>query len=130
MSGWLQKVVGESFNNRQSIIDQLNEGEEVKFIREPDNPYDEFAILVMTEKGDIGYIPKEHAPRMADHMDDGFEYQAQIYSVHGGGELSLGVVLLVSTDEENNIPPTIEQLKKSKGKKGIIENIKNLFGIY
>ena len=49
--------------NIQSLYDSLDEGERVKFVREPQNPYDEYAIRIDTLSDDpIGYVsPDENS---------------------------------------------------------------------
>ena len=43
--------------NIQKLYDSLDEGERVKFIREPQNPFDEYAIRIDTQNDDpIGYV--------------------------------------------------------------------------
>ena len=64
------KVVGVTYNNRQKAIRSLQEGDEIFLVREPSNPYDENAILVVSRKrGDIGHIPRELAAQIAPLMD-------------------------------------------------------------
>ena len=44
--------------NIQELYDSLAEGDRVSLVREPENPYDEYAIRVETEEhAPIGYIP-------------------------------------------------------------------------
>ena len=41
----------------ERLYESLNEGDRVKLVREPDNPYDEYAIRIDTEQDDpIGYL--------------------------------------------------------------------------
>ena len=43
--------------NMERLYESLNEGDRVKLVREPDNPYDEYAIRIDTEQDDpIGYL--------------------------------------------------------------------------
>ncbi|KAK9816032.1 hypothetical protein WJX74_000596 [Apatococcus lobatus] len=64
---WLRKslepytcrIAGISFEGRQSLIPQLQEGRPVEFRHEPDNPYDSNAVKVLTLDGlDLGYVPR------------------------------------------------------------------------
>ena len=50
----------------------LKNGDRLNLFREPDNPYDEFAILIKTMDGvKIGYIPKKDNIIFARLMDAG-----------------------------------------------------------
>ena len=57
----------------------LDLGERVELIREPDNPYDEYAIRIDTAEGcKIGYIPRMYNRIIARLMDAGFELFGKI----------------------------------------------------
>ena len=111
MAKWLQKVVGESFGNRQSVLATLSGGELVELKCEPDNPYDKNAVAALTSSGEIGYIPKEEAARFSRDITRGIPHRAWIYRIHGGGEgYSFGAVLLVhSADDVSDEPDFTEQ---------------------
>jgi len=50
----------------------LNIGDRLDFKREPTNPYDSNAIIVLTEDGTkIGYIPKRENTPFAEQLDQG-----------------------------------------------------------
>lgn len=69
-------VVGLTIGNRINIIRELNEGEQLKLLREPLNPYDSKAIKVLTlDDREIGYISKEWAAIFSLKMDYGFTYE-------------------------------------------------------
>lgn len=96
MAKWLQKVVGESFGNRQSVLASLSSGELVELKREPDNPYDKNAVAILTPKGEIGYIPRDEAARFSKDIFNGVPYRAWIHSIHGGDDgYSFGAVLII-----------------------------------
>lgn len=42
---------------RTERIEKMKVGDEVQLIREPENPYDKYAVHVYNEEGSIGYIP-------------------------------------------------------------------------
>jgi single-stranded-DNA-specific exonuclease len=63
-------VVGVTFDNRQSILRQLSEGETVWLVRQPDNPYDRNAIQVQRSEGDaIGFLARGLASSPAPYLD-------------------------------------------------------------
>lgn len=85
------KVAGVTHDGRQSIIrnlyraGELDEGTELILQREPNNPYDSFAVAVLTkDRQSIGYIPKENARQMSINMNSGMSYRAYVSAVTGG----------------------------------------------
>jgi hypothetical protein len=90
-------------SDRQGIVSCCPKGERVNLIREPDNPYDSFAVKVVRANGEqIGYLPA-HVVRnegggwnVARCMDRGCKYIAQVSSVTGGGGMSYGLNLQVT----------------------------------
>jgi hypothetical protein len=95
---------------RQSIIKQLDAGERVALIREPDNRYDPNAIRVESGLGQIGYIPAQTAlNNLASEMDRGCEVTAIISEITGGEQgkptrgvnLEITVVRPVPTEKKN-----------------------------
>lgn len=55
------EIAGTNYaENIHALYEALNEGDMVALIREPDNPYDEYAIRIETVDSElIGYIPSE-----------------------------------------------------------------------
>ena len=53
-------MVSSHRTNIYELEPELTIGKRVKFFREPDNPYDEKAIVLRDEKGNkLGYIPRD-----------------------------------------------------------------------
>lgn len=91
------KVVGVSFDGRQRIIRQTKVGETLSLVREPNNPYDRNAIMVLNSSGSqLGYISKDVASNLAYNMDSGARYIATVTNVTGTnpGDV-MGVNILV-----------------------------------
>lgn len=60
------RLAGVSFY--QEALASCSAGDRVRFVHEPDNPYDEMAIRVVTVGGStIGYLPKGSGLRAAVH---------------------------------------------------------------
>jgi hypothetical protein len=77
---------------RQSLIKKLKPGEELKLVREPNNPYDKYAIAVCRLSGEqLGYVPAGDR-RLANHIDMGGSVSAKVVIVTGGPE-SYGCVI-------------------------------------
>lgn len=71
-------VAGTSYQNLSEIEKKIIVNES-KFTlkREPDNEFDEFAILVLLEDKKLGYIPKSKNQTIARLMDAGKEFYAK-----------------------------------------------------
>jgi hypothetical protein len=98
------KVAGVTKENpdgerRQKIIKELEAGERVILVREPDNKFDPNAIRVDSGFGQIGYIPADTAANnLASLMDRGHKVKAEISEITGGvaGKRTRGVNLQIS----------------------------------
>jgi HIRAN domain len=63
-------VVGVSFDGRPALVARCRLGDQVILRREPHNPYDGNAIMVLTAAGQkIGYINRSLAARLAPRLD-------------------------------------------------------------
>lgn len=91
------KVVGVTFEGRQSIITHLTKGEQILLVREPSNPFDNNAIKVCCKNGScFGYIKKDLAARIASLFDSrGGSVFGTVVSVKEGNDpnQSLGVII-------------------------------------
>jgi len=59
-------------DNIHDLIDKIKVDARLRFVREPDNRYDELAILVKDTNGNkLGYVPREKNPILARLMDAG-----------------------------------------------------------
>jgi len=64
------RVVGVTFDGRQAVVAKLTPSEPVVLKREPTNPYDRNAIMVVRLTGEqIGYIDRFTAARIAPRLD-------------------------------------------------------------
>ncbi len=85
MARFNTKVVGVTFENRQSALSMLESGVELALVREPENEYDPNAISVRLLNGtQLGFLNRHLARRIAPVMDEGIEYDAAVSSVTGG----------------------------------------------
>lgn len=64
-------LAGTMYQERPDRIEQLKIGEEVCFVREPDNLYDANAIDVVSDQGSLGHVHGELAKFLAPLMDRG-----------------------------------------------------------
>lgn len=99
-------IVGESHRNldgrsRQQLIKKhCKPGALVSLVREPDNPADPQAVAVYAECGQIGYLSRDDAERLAPRMDRGEHGSCWISQIQGGtrSKPSVGVVIEIHFD--------------------------------
>lgn len=108
------KIVGVSFEGRQSSIQGVSTGDKLTLVRIYDNPHDSNAIAVMDIKGvQLGFLKAKISRDLARVLDAGVEYNVTVTSVNGNDENAtndtLGVNILVekviieTEEEEDNI---------------------------
>ncbi len=99
------KVVGVTFDDRQTVIAALAPGDTLALRREPDNPHDPHAVRVAAPDGRmIGYLRARVAGRIAPAMDAGGRYRAIVSRVTGGGDRTLGVNVHVQREDDEPAP--------------------------
>ena len=114
------KVVGVTYENRQSIISNLYRAgklsPDTKLVlrREANNPFDVFAVAVLTEDGQqLGYISKEQARDMSLGMHMGIVYQAYVATVTGGNDgWSYGINLRIECNQILNVSAIVNEDKE------------------
>lgn len=110
------KVVGVTFENRQKYIQNLQIGDKIELVREPDNEYDSLAIGIFCGNYKIGYLKKELAKYLAPNIDKGVFYEGYICNKTGGKDKNLGVNIFVE-----------REIKEDKNDyKDVRKNIENL----
>ena len=59
-------------NDIEELVENIDIGSKLKFVREPNNEYDKLAILVKDPEGNkLGYVPRDDNPILARLMDAG-----------------------------------------------------------
>ena len=72
-------VAGTSYIEDESILEEIKEGDKLTLKREPDNRFDDNAILVFDEKSrKLGYIPEKDNIVVARRMDAGKYLTAKV----------------------------------------------------
>jgi single-stranded-DNA-specific exonuclease len=80
------KIVGVTFEGRQSVVAGLAPGDRLELSRRPENPFDPNAIAVCYGDLQLGFLRREIALRVAPKIDAGERYTAVVTDVTGGGE--------------------------------------------
>ena len=79
-------VAGTGYINDKTILDELNNGDVLWLQREPDNKFDEKAILVLDgKKRKIGYVPESDNTVFSRLMDAGKYLTAKIVKMETKG---------------------------------------------
>lgn len=89
------KIVGVTFDDRQSVIAQLNGSEPLRVRREPENKFDKNAVAIDAYLGEdiwapIGYIAKDKNSDLVRVLDGGGSVFIKIASLTGGGKDAKG----------------------------------------
>jgi hypothetical protein len=82
------RVVGEHIGLRAYTISRLTIGDRIILQREPENPHDSNAVLVLDSSGaELGYLKREVALWFAKLLDSGRQFNYTTYRVHDDGRL-------------------------------------------
>jgi hypothetical protein len=70
-------------DNIDDLLEEIEIGTMLRFFREPDNQYDELAILVKDQNDNkIGYVPRKKNPILARLMDAGKHIYGTVKKIH------------------------------------------------
>ena len=91
------KVVGVTFDDRQTYIKKMKIGDKITLKRDKENQYDPNAIMVINYQGNhIGFISKDLSKQMAPNMDKGINYIASVSNISEEGDQKvIGVNLVI-----------------------------------
>jgi len=71
-------VAGFQYYNGEKIWDELNIGDRLTLLREPDNQYDERAVSVFWQDQKLGYVSRTDNAAISHLLDTGYELYAEI----------------------------------------------------
>lgn len=74
-------IAGFHHHHGPQLIDQLNVGDELRLVREPDNPHDPLAVAIYFHDDRIGYVPQERNRNIAELLDHGAHLTCRIIAV-------------------------------------------------
>lgn len=96
------KIVGVTFEERQTLLGQVREGDRLRLRREPANPHDPHAIQVTMHDGRVlGYLNAHLAGRLGPSVDAGARYTVIASRVTGGGDRTLGLNIYLEKQEDD-----------------------------
>ncbi|MBO4347584.1 MAG: HIRAN domain-containing protein [Lachnospiraceae bacterium] len=81
-----------------SVLNKLKVGDKLSFVREPDNRYDDKAIVIQnTDKEKLGYVPEKDNVVFARLMDAGKKLGGKVNEIkdkHGFTQVAIGIYLI------------------------------------
>lgn len=91
-------IAGTSHLEDKSVLEKVTEGDKLIFRRDPDNRFDENAILVLNaDKQKLGFIPEKDNSVFARLMDAGKMLNGKVTEVKKKGsftQISMGIYLV------------------------------------
>lgn len=106
------RVKAKSKKNRRFEIMLCKPGDPVELRPEPNNPADEHAIAVFSERDvQIGYLPSERAPRIGQLIREGCELRAVFQA-----EAQHGAWIRVAFDGEEPVLPAAAEARDGEPK--------------
>ncbi len=82
-SSFHTKVAGVTFEGRQELIAQLRAGDELELARDHANRFDPNAVAVLAPVGQVGFLNRRLAEKIAPVLDAGASYRACVENVTG-----------------------------------------------
>jgi hypothetical protein len=71
-------LAGFQFHAAEALFAQMQVGDRLALVREPDNPHDPNAIRVEWREVKLGYVPRRDNPQVARQIDLGAALEARI----------------------------------------------------
>lgn len=94
-------LVDLQYENRLRFIDSISDGEKLKLICEPENPYDSYALAVHTTHDEkIGYIRNSKAFILSTLIDEGAHFSCVIEKKSLEVNLNRKILLKVSSNKQ------------------------------
>jgi HIRAN domain len=131
-------AIGERHDNedgtsRQEELARCKPGEDVRLVREPENPHDRMAVAVVSCRGiKVGYLKRDRAVWIGSKIDRGYDVRAIVQRVKGAHltDATLGLVMRVNMDgEEPELPtPSVRIPIEANGGKFSIHGIRHGIG--
>lgn len=91
-------LVGLQYEGRLQLLDAISDGDELKLIREPDNPYDTYALAVHTPYNrKLGYIRGSKAFTLSTLIDEGRHFSCAVEKKSLETNLNRKLLLKVSS---------------------------------
>ena len=88
-------VAGFRYYEGEEVWFRLKEGDTLRLIREPKNPYDYDAVQIFWGRDKIGYIPRAETSMVAQLLDKGVTLSSRIISLsnENPSEKRVGIVV-------------------------------------
>jgi len=84
----------------EELIENIDTGSKLKFVREPDNKYDNLAIIVKDPDGNkLGYVPRTDNPILARLMDAGKFIYGNVKNIEKSGDSYIDIKMEIYMDD-------------------------------
>ena len=97
------KIVGVTFEGRQTMCVKLYEDAKLSLVRERNNPHDSNAIGVLFEGQKCGYISKDLTTELAPCIDEGIALEAVVVELKGGDGFPVGAKIRIQEKSRDGI---------------------------
>lgn len=92
-------IAGFTYCDGLCVINELRCGQEVKLVKEIDNPFDGDAIAIFYKNCKIGYVPRNHNSTLSTFLyygyEDAFEARIQMVDTTNHSESQLRVTVML-----------------------------------
>jgi hypothetical protein len=84
----------------EELVENINTGSKLKFVREPENEYDKLAIIVKDSDGNkLGYVPRTDNPILARLMDAGKLIYGTVTDIENSGDSFMDIKMEIYMDD-------------------------------
>ena len=75
-------IAGFQYYEGEAVLPRLNEGSELRLVREADNPYDDKAVAIYYRNHKLGFIPRSDNEVIANMIDQQISPSAKVTSIN------------------------------------------------
>lgn len=88
----------------EAAVGELQEGDPIRFVPEPGNPYDQQAIRMECRGCKLGYAPRGHLDMLHRMLEQGARLEGVIFRINGTDDRPLVYVLTRISQEHRTLP--------------------------
>ncbi|MBS0228056.1 MAG: HIRAN domain-containing protein [Proteobacteria bacterium] len=74
-------VAGFQYGQGEDVLDDLQIGDVLRLVREPDNPHDQRAVRIEWNRKKLGYVPRAENAALAQALDRGAAASARVHAL-------------------------------------------------
>lgn len=110
--GYYTKLAGVTFvDGFDKLIEDIQPGDDLSLVEEPDNPHDPNAISVSLPTGEhLGYIPRDIAEQAPDSLVNYSVYASRVYPGYPDLNAGMGVMIYHNDITEDELIESVKDL--------------------